>query len=84
MNKLILVGRVVYFDELKRSLKLRVQGKKKMEEFIIYFPDAEQNLIRFLQEKFAFDSLVRINASLTISKASKKIEIHASEINFYN
>lgn len=83
MNKLILVGRVVYFDEIKRTLKLKVQGKRKTEEFIIYFPDAGQNLIRFLQEKFAFDELVRINASITISSNSKRLEIHANDINFY-
>ena len=83
MNKLILVGRVVYFDISNRTLKLRVPGKKKTDEFIIHFPNAEQNLIRFLQDKFTFNELVRINASISISKSTKKIEIYANDINFY-
>lgn len=78
-----MVGRVVNFDLSNRTLKLRVPGKRKTDEFIIYFPNAEQNLIRFLQDKFAFNDLVRINAYITISKTTKRIEIHAIDINFY-
>lgn len=83
MNKLILVGRVVNFDLSNRTLKLRVPSKRKTDEFTIHFPNAEQNLIRFLQDKFAFNELVRVNASITISKVTKRIEIHANDINFY-
>lgn len=83
MNKLFLVGRVVYFDELKRTLKLRVQEKNKVDEFVINFPNMDKTQISYLQERFGFNEIVKVKAYVTISKQTKKLEIHASEINFY-
>ena len=79
MNKLILIGRVVFFDCTNKTLKLRIER----EEFTINFPNTPQNLMKYLQEKFAFDDLVKVNAKVKSEKNTNRVKIIAQEISFY-
>ena len=84
MNQIILIGRVIYFDCTNKTLKLRVPNKNLMEEFIVNFPNQPENIMRYMADKFAYDSLVKIKGRIANKKSQKKLVIIADTINFYN
>lgn len=81
MNSLVLVGRVIFFDCSKKTLKLSVKNERKTDEFIINFPNQPENIMRYLREKFTKDTLVNIKANLTMT--NNKLMIVAKQIRFY-